>query len=166
MRRGAGLGPAPEFDSRERLAVDDGDDLEGARIDHDDLVAHDDEIIAAPFRVDGHDIGRKRMEGDIVRYAGANRDVEIDVGHRRDVLVPDHGVDFRALLGRELRAGAGLANGLGHVLGTLLSIHGAATVPAALGFHIVLVFATFGLLAVLVLTAFGFHVLAAALALV
>ena len=39
----------------ERLGLDDGDDLEVLRIDHDDLVADQDELVAAPFRIDRHD---------------------------------------------------------------------------------------------------------------
>ena len=50
------------------------------RIDHHDLVADQDELIAAPFRIDRHDFRRKRMEGDVARHAGADRDREVDVG--------------------------------------------------------------------------------------
>src|SRR6185437_15997518 len=42
--------------------VEDRDDLERARIDHDDLVADQDELIAAPIRIDRHDFRRQRME--------------------------------------------------------------------------------------------------------
>src|SRR3954468_6022532 len=49
------------------------------------------------------------MEGHIARDAGADRDREVDVRHRRNTLLPDHTGDLGALLGRELRARAGLA---------------------------------------------------------
>ena len=50
------------------------------------------------------------MERDIARHAGADRDREVDVGKRCNMLLPDHTGDLSALLGRKLRTGAGLSD--------------------------------------------------------
>src|SRR6185437_1873469 len=155
---------SPLWSTGRKLAVDDGNDLVSLRVDHDDLVADEDEVISPPFRVDRHDIGRKRMEGHVVRYAGADRDVEIHMLHRGDVLLLDHAGDLGALLGGELGAGAGLSDCPRRALGTLgFGVH-VGPVFATLGLHVALVFAAFGLLAVLIVTAFGLHFLVAAFA--
>src|SRR5262249_1205014 len=53
------------------LDFQNGHDLEGRRIDHEDLLADQDEVIAAPFRIDRHDLRWKRVEADVARHAGA-----------------------------------------------------------------------------------------------
>ena len=67
--------------------VEDGDDFQRARIHHHDLVAHHEELVAAPIRIDRHDLGRQRMEVDLARHARADRDREVDVGLRLDVVI-------------------------------------------------------------------------------
>src|SRR5689334_2752261 len=41
---------------------DDRHDLVGRRLDDDDLIVDQDELIAAPLRIDRHDLGRQRIE--------------------------------------------------------------------------------------------------------
>src|SRR5258705_9691971 len=84
-------------------------DLEGVRIHDHDLLLDEDEFIAAPFRIDRHHSLRQRMEGHVTRNAGADRNREVHVRNRLNALLPDHGRDLGALLGRELRGRAGLA---------------------------------------------------------
>src|SRR4051794_8484605 len=59
---------------RQVLRVEDSHDLECPRIDHEDLVVHEDELIPAPFRIDRYDFPRKRVESHVARHAGADRD--------------------------------------------------------------------------------------------
>src|ERR1700759_2067796 len=93
--------------------VENGDDLERFRIDDQNLVADQNELVAAPIRINVYDLGRKRMERDAVtRHAAADRNREVHVGDRSHVLLLDHGSDLGALLGRQLGPGAGLADGL------------------------------------------------------
>src|SRR5258705_83303 len=76
------------------------------------------------------------MESDVTRNVGADRNREVDVGHRADVLRLDHGGDLGALLGRELRTRTGLTGGGGR-LGRTVAILGAVHVAVAiLGLHI------------------------------
>ena len=71
---------------------------------HDDVAAvHQDHLVAAPFRIDLDDPGRKRMEADGRGHNGADRDVEVDVGGLLDLLRLDGGDDLGALLGRRSR---------------------------------------------------------------
>src|SRR6516164_5137868 len=108
-KRASPSGPAPFISViYAELGVQDGHDLEGRGVDHHDLVADQDEVVTAPFRIGRHDIRRKRVEADVSRHAGADRTDEVDASHGRDVLVPDHRGDLGALLGRELGTTAGL----------------------------------------------------------
>src|SRR5437879_2507597 len=86
-------------------------DLVGVWIHDHDLLLDEDELIPAPFRIDRHHALWQRMEGHVARYAGANRNREVHVRHRRNALLVDHAGDLGALLGRELRGRAGLARG-------------------------------------------------------
>jgi hypothetical protein len=56
-----------------------------------------DELISPPIRINGHDLRRQRVERHIARNASADRNREIDVGYRRNVLFPDHRGDPGAL---------------------------------------------------------------------
>src|SRR5882724_6346731 len=63
--KGAGIAARPELAvTPQGLRVEDSHDLKRLRIDHHDLVANQDELVAAPFRIDRHDFRRERMEGD------------------------------------------------------------------------------------------------------
>src|ERR1700693_742309 len=68
------------------LSVENRHDLERPGIDHDDLVPDQDELIAAPIRINGHDLRRQRVERHVARNAGADRNREIDVGDWGHVL--------------------------------------------------------------------------------
>src|SRR5262249_20762790 len=122
------------------------------------------EVIAAPLRIDRHDLGRERTELDIARHAGADRDREVHVGDRGHVFVADHGRDLGALLGRELGTGGGHARrGLRTPALAAFRLHIVVVATfAALGLHIVVVaaFTALGLHVVVVaaLTALGLHV--------
>src|SRR5947209_11511704 len=162
-------------------------DLECPRIHDHDLVADQEVLIASPLRIDRHDLRRKGMEAYFARNAGSDRDREVHILDRFDMLFPDHAGDLGSLLGRELRASAGLTGGsLGPRFNTVapFSIHVTAatfaafnvlvaiTVFAALGvlvdvatfatfgLHILATFATFRLHILAVFTAFSLHVLA------
>src|SRR5229473_2862387 len=124
--------PAPKLAMRSVLDVEHGNDLERARIHHDDLIVDQEHLVAAPVRVDVDDFHRKRVERHLARNTGTDRDREIDVGHRPDVLLLDHGADLGALFGRELCAGAGLSDGLGPAFRALcLGVHVALAVFSA-----------------------------------
>src|SRR6185312_9899169 len=162
--KGAGLGPAPDLGFLVQFSgVENGDDLVGARIDHDDLTANDNVFIAAPFGVDRHDFRRKTVQRNaLARHAGADRDREVHVRHRGDALVVDYGRDLGALLGGELGAGARLTCGL-RTFGRALGLRriGAALAVAALGLHVVpITIAAFGLHVVVAFAALGLHVAA------
>jgi len=55
-----------------RSGVKHGDDLEGSRIYHHDLVADEEKLIASPIRIVRHDFGRQWMEADVARNAGTD----------------------------------------------------------------------------------------------
>src|SRR5229473_4218204 len=76
--------PAPKLAMRSILDVEHGNDLERARIHHDDLIVDEEHLVTAPVRVDVDDFHRKRVERDLARNAGTDRDREIDVGRRPD----------------------------------------------------------------------------------
>src|SRR6266581_3337073 len=115
------------------------------------------------------------MEGyAAARNAGTDRDREVDIGHRLNVLFLDHAGDPGALLSRGLGARASLTGGLGLVglrLGSRLglAIHAtlrlgvrvARTAFAALGLHVLTAFVTFGLHVLTAFVTFGLHVLTA-----
>src|SRR6202022_1708652 len=94
-----------------RSGLENSHDLKRPWVHHQDLVADEDELISAPFRIDRHNFRRERMEGHFAGNAGADRNREIGVADRRNVLIPDHGGDLGALLRRKLGASAGLADG-------------------------------------------------------
>ena len=50
--------PALNVYAEARSGVEYSDDLQRTRIDHDDLVADQDELITALIRIDGHDFRR------------------------------------------------------------------------------------------------------------
>src|ERR1700730_4256327 len=144
--------PAPQLAMRSILDVEHGNDLERTRIHHDDLIVDEEHLVAAPVRVDADDFHRKRVERDLARNTGTDRDREIDVGHRPDVLLLDHGADLWALFSREFCAAGGLPGGLGPAFRALcLGVHVALAVLAALGLHAAV--AAFSLGAGAVLTA-------------
>ena len=49
------------------LRLEDRHDLVGRWINHQDLVANQNELVAAPLRIDGHDVRRKRMRQSLRR---------------------------------------------------------------------------------------------------
>src|SRR5579871_3924284 len=170
-KKGGPLGPpflvrsSRPYASR-TLRLQDVHDLERTRIHHHDLVADHEELITAPFRIDGHDFARQRDEVNAVaRNPGADREREVDIGHRGDVLVADDGRDLGPLLGRELGAGAGLANrGVGFA--AALRVH-VATLAAftALGLHVLALALGLRILLVFAALAPGVLLILAALAL-
>src|SRR5712664_4954995 len=85
------------------------------------------------------------MEGyAAARNAGTDRDREVDVGHRLNVLFLDHRGDLGALLSREFGARRGLSRGgLGLAVRSTLGVRVFAI--TALSLHAVAVFAAFGL---------------------
>src|SRR5271156_2447810 len=131
-----------------RSGVKHGDDLKGSRIYHHDLVADEEKLIASPIRIVRHDFSRQRVEADVTRNAGADRNREVDVGHGRDVLIADDGRDLGALFGGELGARASLSDGFR-----------ALFLFRAGGIFTAVVVATLGLRVALALV-FGLHVLA------
>src|SRR5450432_3173667 len=129
--------PAPKLAMRSVSDVEHGNDLERPRIHHDDLIVDEEHLVAAPVRVDRDDFRRKRVERHLARNTGTDRDREIDVGHRPDVLLLDHGSNLGALFGRELCAGAGLSGGLGPAFRALrLGVLVAGAVFAAFSLHV------------------------------
>src|SRR3984885_4877531 len=138
--------PAPDSRSLgSRSGVEHGDDLKGSRIYHHDLVADEEKFITSPIRIVRHDFGRQGVEADLAWNAGPDRDREVDVGSRRDVLIADHGRDLGALFGGELGTRASLSDGLRTFF---LLRAGSVVVVATLGLHV-----AFALV-------FGLHVLA------
>src|SRR5258705_10561725 len=148
-KKGGNPRPAPNSQANcQILSLEDSHDLEGPRIDHDDLAVDEDELISTPLRIDRHDFPRKRVEPDVARHAGADRDREVDVGERLNVLLPDYRGDPGPLFGRELCGSAGLSGRLRlHRCSTLrlgggrLAIRrtlllGGHLVVAAFGFHV------------------------------
>src|SRR6266851_1604027 len=114
LKKGAGISARPEFASQPSdLGFKDSHDLERPRIDHEDLVADEDELISAPFRINRHDLPRKRVESHVAWNAGADRDRKVHVVQRLNTLVADHRGDLGALLGRELSRSASLSSRLG-----------------------------------------------------
>src|SRR5258707_10248264 len=112
-KKGRASLPAPNSQANcQILSLEDSHDLEGPRIDHDDLAVDEDELISTPLRIDRHDFPRKRVEPDVARHAGADRDREVDVGERLNVLLPDYRGDPGPLFGRELCGSAGLSGRL------------------------------------------------------
>jgi hypothetical protein len=69
------------------LPLDDVNNLVGLRPQDDVLAAHDDEIVAAPFRIDFNDPRRKRVVTHRRWHGRADRNVEIDVGDFFDLLL-------------------------------------------------------------------------------
>src|SRR6266550_7440428 len=113
MRKGRASLPAPNLQAnRQILDLENRHNLERVRIDDQDLLPDDDELKSSPFRIDRDHSLRQHVDAHVARNAGADRDREIDVGDRRNMLVPDHGCDLGALLGRELCRSAGLSGRL------------------------------------------------------
>src|SRR5438105_10422891 len=111
MRKERAFLPALYFAESQPSGFQNSDDLVGVWIHDHDLLLDEDELIPAPFRIDRHHALWQRMEGHIARYAGANRNREVHVRHRRNALLVDHAGDLGALLGRELGGRAGLTRG-------------------------------------------------------
>src|SRR5579883_1465485 len=128
------------------LHVENGDDLVGIGIDDHDLLANQDEVVAAPLGIDIDNLRRQRTDADaLARYAGADRDREVHVVDRLHMFVADDGRDLGALLGRELCARAGLANrGAGPI--AVLRVHVVVATLATLGLHLVLIALGLGIL--------------------
>src|SRR6202011_5206473 len=99
---------------RASLAFDDVDDLVRLRA-HDDVSAtHQNEVVAAPLRIDLDDPRRKPVETDRSGNGGAHGDVEVHVGDFFDSLLLDGRRDL-ALFFRWRgggRRGCGVARGL------------------------------------------------------
>src|SRR5882724_5594109 len=95
------------------------------------------------------------MEGyAAARNAGTDRDREVDVGHRLNVLFLDHRGDLGALLSRELGARASLTGGL-RLVGLRLGGRLGLAVRSTLRLRV-----HFAVTAFCLVTAFGLHVLA------
>src|SRR5882757_3399663 len=156
------------------LGLEDRDDFECLRIHHQDLIADQDEFISAPLRIDAHDLRRERAQAHtLARNAGADRDLEVDIVDRRNVLIPDHGGDLGALLGRELGGRASLARRrrglrLGFRVHVAVAVAGLGVlipVAAFAGLGVLLPVAAFAALGVLILVAaLGLHVVLPAFA--
>src|SRR5439155_9083255 len=155
-QKGRALLPALTSSSCPVLHPDDLDDLVGVRVDDQDLFPDTNKLISAPLRVDRHHFRRNRVELHVTRHAGADRDREVDIGDRCNVLLLDHSRDLGLLLGRELGAGAGLTRGglafhatLGlriRAIAVLLALSlGAITILTLLRVHAVLAALFFGL---------------------
>ena len=86
-------------------------DFKRAWVDDNDLIANEEEVIAAPTRIDRDDLGWQRMEVHCPRHAGADRNIEIDIRFRLNALLADHRGNPGSLLARKLGAGAGLTGG-------------------------------------------------------
>src|SRR5436190_16433676 len=157
-QKGRALLPALTSSSCPVLHPDDLDDLVGIRVDDQDLFPDTNKLISAPLRVDRHHFRRNRMELDVTRHAGADRDREVDIGDRCNVLLLNHSRDLGLLLGRELGAGAGLTRGGLAVHATLglstLSV-GAVTILLALGLGAIAILALLRVHAVLAALFFG-----------
>src|ERR1700704_2935084 len=175
MKKGGHRCPPRTSRRRQILGVQDSHDLIRPRIHHYDLVVDQHEFIAAPFRINRHDLPRKRVESHFARNAGADRDREVHVVQRLNMLVPNHRGDLGALLGRELCPSASLSDsrlgpatlsrlGLGRRLRPAvrraLLIVGVLAF-AALGLHVLAAFAAFGFHVLAAFAAFSLHVLAA-----
>src|SRR6476661_1758235 len=111
-RTAAGLQPTEGSHGYPRLrwplAFDDVDDF--ARLRPNDHVAtmHQDELIAAPFRIDLDDQGRKRMEAHRGGKGRSDRDVHVNArADILDLLRPDRRSDLSALFSRRRRGGRG-----------------------------------------------------------
>src|SRR4029077_14986047 len=168
MKKGRARWPAPDSRYRSKSGGKYRHDLKRPRIHHHDLVANQEELVAAPIRIDRHDFLRKRMEADLAGNSGTDRNREVHVVDRGHMLVPDHGRDSRALLGGEPCASAGLSGGRGAVLHpaafrrtlavTSFSLNAVAAFTA-FGLHAVATFTAFGLHAATIFAAFSLHVL-------
>src|SRR5882724_12750021 len=102
------------------------------------------------------------MEGyAAARNAGTDRDREVDVGHRLNVLFLDHRGDLGALLSRELGARASLTSRLG-LVGLRLGSRLGLAIHATLRLRVHAAVAAFSLHAVAVLWPSAFMSLPAA----
>src|SRR6266540_4364076 len=98
----------PPFSARqpERRSGDDGDDLQAAGLDDDDLVIHHEIQEPAPRGMDDDDFLRNRDEMHGFRDHGAHAGVEVHVGHAVDAAGLEHRLlDLRPLFGRQRRGG-------------------------------------------------------------
>src|SRR3981189_2180844 len=164
MKKGGHRCPPRTRRRRQILGVQDTPDLVRRRVHHHDLVVDQQEFIAAPFRITRHAPPRKRVESPFARNAGADRDREVHVVQRLNMLVPHHRGALGALLGRELCPSAGLSNSrLGPATLSRLGLGGRLrpAIRRALLIVGVLAFAALGLHVLVAFAAFGFHVLAA-----
>src|SRR5215213_2198664 len=112
------------------------------------------------------------METDLARNTGSDRDGEVDVLDRCNMLLPDHARDPGALLGRKPRAAAGLSGGdlrpalrrasrVDAAAAALagFDVPGAVAIVTALGLHAPAIFAPFGLHAAAIFAALGLQAL-------
>jgi hypothetical protein len=80
-----------------------------AGIHDNNLIADDEVLVAAPFRMDLDQHVRDGDDAHMRRYRGADADCEVDAINARHVPARQHGLlDPGALLGREVHARAGL----------------------------------------------------------
>ena len=59
--------------------IENSNDLVRLRVDDDDLVGDQEELISPPMRLNLHELRRDRIEVNIVRYPAADRNREVDV---------------------------------------------------------------------------------------
>ena len=72
-------------------------------VDDENLVADQNEAIGTPVRIDLDHGRRQRVQGHAARDYGTDRDVEVHVGRRTHVRLPDGGRNLRALFGGQSR---------------------------------------------------------------
>src|SRR5438132_6780076 len=92
--RADNAGPASDRNDRH--------DAERFRVDDQDLVPDDDELVSAILRDDLHEHGRQYHEPDVPRNHGSDRDREVHGVDARTRLLHDDVADLGPLLRREL----------------------------------------------------------------
>src|SRR3954451_6983341 len=111
-RKGAHIPARPEHPrSAWNLGVQHSHDLKCPRVYHHDLVAHQEVLVAAPLRIDRHDLRRQPVKMHLARHACSDRDREVDVVDGLNMLPPDNACNPGALLGGQPRTAAGLTGG-------------------------------------------------------
>src|SRR4051794_16470961 len=176
-RKGAGISARPEHPrSAWNLGVQHSHDLKCPRVYHHDLVAHQEVLVAAPLRIDRHDLRRQPVKMHLARHACSDRDREVDVVDGLNMLPPDNACNPGALLGGQPRTAAGLTGGdlrpafrasrlRAHIAAAPLTGFDVPVAVAAItrfSVHALTVIAVtaFASHPVAVLTAFGLHALA------
>src|SRR5579872_4529015 len=93
--------PPPQLHWSGKLRLDDSDDLMRTRIDDHDLIANEDVVVAAPFRINRNDFDRQRIHVNAGRNTRSHAHRYVKVS-RFDLMFPNDGRNLRTLLGRQL----------------------------------------------------------------